>query len=80
MAATGGSMNLKTIVFDGSDSFAMEILSISIVSFILFIIGFYKLIKANYHIIKESLISRKYLIAINLLAIVLEIGCILFLQ
>ncbi|AZA50663.1 hypothetical protein EG346_21890 [Chryseobacterium carnipullorum] len=80
MAAAGGSLNLKTTVFDGSNSSTIKILSIFIVSFILFIMGFYKLIRANYHIIKESLFSRKYLIAINILAITLEIGCILFLQ
>ncbi|MFP3598631.1 hypothetical protein [Chryseobacterium sp. SIMBA_029] len=80
MAATGGSLNLNTIVFDDSNLSAIEVLSILIISLILFIVGFYKLIKANYHIIKESLISQRNLIAINILAIILEIGCIFFLQ
>ena len=79
MAATGGSLNINEIVLDGTST-AVELLSVFIASFILFMIGFYKLIRANYYIIKESLISPKYTIAVNIAAIVLEIGVIVFLQ
>lgn len=80
LAITGGSLDLSKFVYNNSSSTNVKILLILLVSIVLFAIGFYKLIRANYHIIKESLVSPKHQITLNIFAIVLEIGVMVFLQ
>lgn len=78
-AITGGSLNISKIVFHDTSA-ALKLLLIFTISGILFLIGLYKLIGANYHIIKESVVSTKYMVALNILAIGLEIGLLVFFQ